>query len=104
MPSIAADVTVAMSVFLKFMAVSFCRLTVDLESLEFGGGKRYIAPPVYLVQPEVEYLFADGEIVERSQLARIRKPVSLFAFVGRNGRVHQEVRKVHPCGRGVADE
>ena len=63
MPSIAADVTVAMSVFLKFMGESFCRLTVNVESLEFGGGKCDIASPGQFVEPEVEYLFAVGEIV-----------------------------------------
>ena len=61
MPSIAADVTVAMSVFLKFMGESFCRLTVNVESLEFGGGKCDIAPPVQFIEPQVKNLFSDGE-------------------------------------------
>ena len=66
-----------------------CRLTVNFESLEFGGGKCDIAPPVKFVEPKVEYLFTDSEIVERRKLSCVGKFISLFAFVCRNGRVHQ---------------
>jgi hypothetical protein len=81
-----------------------CRLTVNFESLEFGGGKCDIAPPVKFVEPEVEYLFADSEIVERRKLSCVGKFISLLAFVRRNGRMHQKVGEMHSCGRGIADE